>query len=310
MFLNHVRINNKWKEYDLMAAFFATIGVFIQFMIFELRISEDHGPKDPLKYPDPMDDPRLKDHNLLRILCFVCTVIAVFCVFMRHKVKTEFKKYFYSHDYGVILFYKYKEVTSDQIDRYHPHNTSLFRGQLFLELLIVGLTPIPFFDLYIKKEVNRITFYYFLNDYINAFMALRLYLVIRVFINYSVYTDMYSKKLCEMYGFYTDIPFALKSQLLNYPVKTISTLFVMFVLFYSYLIRIFESPYYRSLPSDDPNYQKFDSLGSSLWLCIITLTTVGYGDVYAVTPEGKIISACIAVSGAFLMALVVTIVTS
>jgi voltage-gated potassium channel len=234
----------------------------------------------------------------------------MFFVFMRHKVKNNFKKNHYSHDFGVILFYKYKEVTSDTIDRYHPHAGSMFKGQLFFELLLVGVTPIPYFDIYIQKKVNGLTFYYFLNDYINAFMALRLFLVVRVFINYSPYTDMYSKKLCEMYGFYTDMSFALKSRLLNYPVKTISTLFVAFVLVYSYLIRIFEAPYYRALDPTDSSYRKFDSLGTSVWLCIITLTTVGYGDVYAVTPEGKVISACIAISGAFLMALVVTIVTS
>jgi hypothetical protein len=47
-----------------------------------------------------------------------------------------------------------------------------------------------------------------------------------------------------------------------------------------------------------------------MWLCIITLTTVGYGDVYAQSNTGKIVTVFIAISGTFMMALVVAIVTS
>lgn len=293
-----------------MAAFYSVIGLLIQLFIYEIRINgEKHSNSDPVKYPNPMDDPNLHQHILLRILCSISSVMAVYFVFMRHKTKFEFLKNYYSHDYGVVLFYKYKEITSDQLDRYDPHATTMFTPQLFWELLIVAVSPIPYWDMYISRTVvssdGPTQFYYLMNDYINAFMALRLYLVVRVCINYSVYTDMYSKKLCQMYGFNTDMGFAIKSRLLNHPVKTISMLFVCFVVVYSYLIRIFESPYYRA-----KNDTKFDNLSTSVWLCIITLTTVGYGDVYAVTPEGKVISACIAISGAFLMALVVTIVTS
>lgn len=104
--------------------------------------------------------------------------------------------------------------------------------------------------------------------------------------------------------------FAIKSRLLNKPGNTISGLFVIFVLGYSYLLRIFEAPYYRALPIEDDSYRLFDSFFTPMWLCIITLTTVGYGDVYAVTAAGKSVSVCMAISGAFLMALVVTIVTS
>ena len=51
-------------------------------------------------------------------------------------------------------------------------------------------------------------------------------------------------------------------------------------------------------------------MGSSLWLVIITLTTVGYGDVFPCTVPGRIVSITIALSGALLMAIIVTIVTN
>ena len=141
-------------------------------------------------------------------------------------------------------------------------------------------------------------------------MAFRIYIVIRCYVNYSVYTDIYTKKLCQNYGFNTDVAFTIKSRLLNKPLSTILMMFIGFVLFYSYLLMIFEAPYYNSFPEEDPNHATFDSITVPMWLCIITLTTVGYGDVFAKTNNGRLISVAIAISGAFLMALVVTIVTN
>jgi hypothetical protein len=91
-------------------------------------------------------------------------------------------------------------------------------------------------------------------------MALRILVIVRVWLNYSVYTDTYTKKLSQQYGFAADMMFALKSKLRNNPMGTISTLFVTFVMLYSYVLRIFEAPYYRSLEKNDESYRKFDNL--------------------------------------------------
>lgn len=41
----------------------------------------------------------------------------------------------------------------------------------------------------------------------------------------------------------------------------------------------------------------FSSIPSSMWWGVITLTTIGYGDVYPVTVAGKIIGAGVAILG-------------
>lgn len=47
----------------------------------------------------------------------------------------------------------------------------------------------------------------------------------------------------------------------------------------------------------------FSSIPAAMWWAVITLTTIGYGDVYPVTPIGKLIGAVLAVLGVGLVAL-------
>jgi voltage-gated potassium channel len=48
---------------------------------------------------------------------------------------------------------------------------------------------------------------------------------------------------------------------------------------------------------------KFGSIPRSLWWSIVTLTTVGYGDVLPITPLGKFISAVVAIIGIGIIAM-------
>lgn len=50
----------------------------------------------------------------------------------------------------------------------------------------------------------------------------------------------------------------------------------------------------------------FDSYITAIWCVIITMTTVGYGDVYAVSPFGRMISIINALWGAFVISLLVS----
>jgi len=55
---------------------------------------------------------------------------------------------------------------------------------------------------------------------------------------------------------------------------------------------------------------KFSSIPETMWWGLITLTTVGYGDVSPVTPLGKIIGAFTAIMGVCTVALLTGIVAS
>jgi len=53
----------------------------------------------------------------------------------------------------------------------------------------------------------------------------------------------------------------------------------------------------------DVQPDKFGSIPRSLWWSIITLTTVGYGDVSPVTPLGKVLASVVALTGVALVAM-------
>lgn len=55
---------------------------------------------------------------------------------------------------------------------------------------------------------------------------------------------------------------------------------------------------------------KFGSIPRALWWSVVTLTTVGYGDVSPVTPLGKVIAGLVAVAGIGLVALPTGILAS
>lgn len=54
--------------------------------------------------------------------------------------------------------------------------------------------------------------------------------------------------------------------------------------------------------------EAFSSIPASMWWAVITLTTVGYGDMYPITPMGKVIGGVISTLGIGLFALPTAII--
>lgn len=55
---------------------------------------------------------------------------------------------------------------------------------------------------------------------------------------------------------------------------------------------------------------RFSSIPASIWYCVVTLTTVGYGDISPVTPVGKLIAGIMAVMGIGLVAIPTGVISS
>jgi Ion channel len=79
----------------------------------------------------------------------------------------------------------------------------------------------------------------------------------------------------------------------------VTAILTVSVLVISYLLRIFEIKYYRAI-----GYNDFEQFISPIWAVVITMGTVGYGDVIPVSPFGRFIMMVTSIWGAFMFSLV------
>ena len=79
---------------------------------------------------------------------------------------------------------------------------------------------------------------------------------------------------------------------------------------YLFCIALFASSSLMYVVEHQAQPENFSSIPTTMWWSLITLTTVGYGDVSPVTPLGKLVGAITAVMGVCVVALLTGIVAS
>ena len=248
--------------------------------------------------------------NLIRLITILTTIFALICLIRRHQYKSLWKRTYFSKDKETRIYYRYSEVLIDQTKLYIPEHTKMLNEHFYIEFVCMCFCPIPWIDFYIQHTAAKgKVIYYFFSEIMLALMVFRLIFIIRSVFNYMIYTDCYSKRICQTYGFNNGLVFAYKCQMTNNTARTVIYTCLIVTFSFAWLLRIVELPFFRTETSAD-SINLFDSYFNSIWCVVITMTTVGYGDTVPATCPGKCLAMMIALTGSFLTSIVIVTVTN
>ena len=95
---------------------------------------------------------------------------------------------------------------------------------------------------------------YFVSDFILAFMMLRCHFFAKACIMFSPVNDrLYGKRVCQDAGFEPDFSFQYKASMRSAPISTFALLSFINIIVFSYIIRIFERPYWAFVFNTGPD---------------------------------------------------------
>ena len=134
------------------------------------------------------------------------------------------------------------------------------------------------------------------NDILLAGMILmRLYFITRSLLNTSKYLEPRAQRVCQLFGCEANFNFAIKVMMKDNPNSFIWTSMILSIFVFGYTTRLFE----RNVTPD------FQMLSHSMWYCMVTMTTVGYGDYIPRTYPGQILCVFCSFWGVFIVSLYV-----
>jgi hypothetical protein len=190
-------------------------------------------------------------------------------------------------------------------------NTSFWTWERCFDIVVLVSNPFPYFELpvHIPQRTptghNWETKYvcYSTSELLYIVMFLRVWLMVKACFNYAVFQNGIAKLYCRKMHVSANRRFTFKSLMKRYPMKTLSCIIVVSFLWISLCLRVIERPYVRV------SYYDFEALTTSMWCVIVSLSTIGYGDVVPATSLGQMLISFTIVYGALLFSLCVVVLS-
>lgn len=143
-------------------------------------------------------------------------------------------------------------------------------------------------------------------DILTVACFIRIYFVLQALLAVLPMNQLSSKRTCQEAGFNAGFTFQLKAAFKKFPYIAFFVIGAIAVSTFAYIIRIWERPYYE-LALSEPFFD-FKWYGSAVWYVLISMTTVGYGNIVATTPYGRISVILAILFGSFLLSLLVGLI--
>ena len=275
-----VKMSKQLKVNDTFSTILSLLGVVLAFIEAELNYNfvRDNGyaGEDSICY-------------FLRVLVLISTLILLYTIVKHHYTRYKIRRE--------------RQTTSEGI------GTSFFKSKEFLlmclELFVNSLICPPGLDIRFEFAQLHGTLNLSLDAVMSSLMLLRVYILIRVVRYYSKWGTVESEDICDSSGCEASHTFMLKGIFKDKPYYILAISMSMSILVFGFAVRTYERPY----NDDNGQLQNYDYVWNAMWLVIITMCTVGYGDFYPRTHVGRFVIVIACFWGIFLISMMVVTLT-
>ena len=118
----------------------------------------------------------------------------------------------------------------------------------------------------------------------------------------SYYRTAQAERICELYNAEPDFNFCARCLFKDYPFAFVTVVSLVSVLLFTFMFRVAEGTI-----SENSARKSYSNM---LWMTIITVTTVGYGDYSPQTPIGRIIAVIVVSWGVLIVSVMVVVLTN
>ena len=206
----------------------------------------------------------------------------------------------------VIKYYHYFLLYKNA--RYIQPYSNFFKTKLFPYFIIEFIFAILHPNLIFKnkyfttsKNFNLQEIDYNINDIFLLIQCIRLVYVIIIFAICSEFYSPRADRVCKMMGKRLNLFFSFRSLFINRTAIMLGYCSVIICSMLSYMLKILSQPIFYE--KETINFHNF---GDCFWYVLVTMTTVGYGDIYPKTTMGRIVGCIVAILGNVVVALIVS----
>lgn len=222
-----------------------------------------------------IEDQISSESFFVRVIISLTTCLAIIALLLRNWLYTFWIDYKSSKQFYMRLMELQKNAKNNQGSEVHDEEKDeslsgqkfkkeshfwkfielLISWEFFFEFSILIIHPPPGVEkLYTFMIINMlgnknilVPVYYLLSDFLFALMFCRFYFLIRALLNFSIFSDLYSKRLCSKFGVEASVGFYCKALYVKKPGVIIILISSLSITWLSYVLRIFER--YSILPT-------------------------------------------------------------
>jgi len=146
------------------------------------------------------------------------------------------------------------------------------------------------------------------SSFLSSLTFIRFYFILKLFKHMTKWTSTSSEHVCDKYVCKADTKFAFKAFQKENPFFILLVIFVSTCVCFGLCLRTYEL-YWWEYKKDFPRYQDWEYILNSMWCIFVSMTSVGYGDYFAKTLAGRLVTIIACIIGNYFVSMMMVFMT-